>query len=398
MISNKLKFCIWNIHGYKSRQIGNKLHSDDFLNTIKDEDVIGLSETHIHDEIVEYLSIPGFKRISHKKQKKNLKSNTAPGGIAIFVKENLSKFFSGENTDNEDTIWVKIKKDISGGNNDIFIGTHYVSPTKASADKTAKLMEDISAFQAKGHVLINGDFNARTGNIDDTISQDKYDGDLGIENDETPPKRNSQDKKLNKRGEDMLDMCKSLELYIANGRKLGDPFGSYTCLKWNGNSVVDYLLTSHEIFDQVPTFKVGQFQPMLSDHCPLFYTLEINNNLRELNKEDPLKNAPNQFSWSNNGVEEFLANLKAPENEEKLTTIFNSDFTNPNNVVDSLSTLLTDVAEKSNIKKVPSSKLNSNKDPPWFEACSNLKKDIISQGKKIKKEPKNENHKKVYHS
>ena len=76
----------------------------------------------------------------------------------------------------------------------------------------------------------------------------------------------------------MLDMCKSLGLYIANGRKLGDPFGSYTYLKWNGNSVVDYLLTSHEIFDQISTFKVGQYQSMLSDHCPLLYTLEIKNN------------------------------------------------------------------------------------------------------------------------
>ena len=110
MISNKLKFCIWNIHGYKSRQFGNKFHCEDFLKTIKDQDFIGLTETHIHDEILEHLSIPGFTRISYKNGKKNLKSNTAPGGIAVFVKENLAKLFTGENSDNEDTIWVNKKK------------------------------------------------------------------------------------------------------------------------------------------------------------------------------------------------------------------------------------------------------------------------------------------------
>ena len=83
--------------------------------------------------------------------------------------------------------------------------------------------------------------------------------------------RNSQDKVVNKRGEDLLDLYKSLDLRIPNGRNIGDPFGNYTCLKWNGNSVVDYLLTSKGIFDQVPTFKVETFHPMLSDHCPLFY-------------------------------------------------------------------------------------------------------------------------------
>ena len=139
---------------------------------------------------------------------------------------------------------MKIKKEVSKGDHDIYVGTHYVSPTSAAADKTAKLVESVSAFQAKGYVLINGDFNARTGNQNDTISQDKFDTDFDIEIEGNNSKRNSQDKIVNKRGEEILDMCKSQNLYIANGRKIGDPFGSYTCLKWNGNSVVDYLLSS----------------------------------------------------------------------------------------------------------------------------------------------------------
>ena len=186
MISNKLNFCTWNIHGYKSRQIGNKLHSEDFLNSVKDKVFIGITETHIHDEILEQLSIPGYKRIGFKNQKKNFKSNTAPGGIAVFVKEHLSKLFSSVNINDEDTIWVKIKKEESGVGDDVFIGTTYISPSKSSADKIAKLMESVSSLAAKGHILINGDFNARTGNLSDIISQDKFDSEFGIEFHEPP--------------------------------------------------------------------------------------------------------------------------------------------------------------------------------------------------------------------
>ena len=42
----------------------------------------------------------------------------------------------------------------------------------AVADKTAKLMDSIASFQSKGAVLINGDFNARIGSQNDTISPD----------------------------------------------------------------------------------------------------------------------------------------------------------------------------------------------------------------------------------
>ena len=218
------------------------------------------------------------------------------------MKDHLSNLFSEVYSDQEDTDWMKIKKERARVDRDVYIGTHYVSPMAAVADKTAKLMDSIASFQSKGAVLINGNFNARIGSQNDTVSPDKFDIELGIEIDGNDPERNSQDKITNKRGEELLDMCKSLDLFIANGGKTGDRFGNYTCLKWNGNSVVDYLLVSKNIFEQVPIFKVGQFQPMLSDHCPLFYSLEIPKNLKDIREGTPLKNAPRNFLWSDKGI------------------------------------------------------------------------------------------------
>ena len=130
MISKKLKFCYWNIHGYMSRQVGIKLRDPDFLKNISEVDFIGLGETHVHDEILEHLNIIGFKRIGYKNRKKNLKSKTASGGIALFIKEDIAYLFSHVKTDNEDTIWAKIKKEHTGIGKDIFIGTCYFSPEK----------------------------------------------------------------------------------------------------------------------------------------------------------------------------------------------------------------------------------------------------------------------------
>ena len=65
-----LEFCSWNIHGLQSRQLGSKFLDPEFLNIIKNVDFLGLTETHIHGEILEDLNIPGFIRISYKNRKK----------------------------------------------------------------------------------------------------------------------------------------------------------------------------------------------------------------------------------------------------------------------------------------------------------------------------------------
>lgn len=65
-----IKISCWNIQGFKSRILGNKLNDPDFLNEINDSDVIGVLETHIFNEILEKLDIAGFTRIKYKNRKK----------------------------------------------------------------------------------------------------------------------------------------------------------------------------------------------------------------------------------------------------------------------------------------------------------------------------------------
>ena len=184
-------------------------------------------------------------------------------------------------------------------------------------------------------------------------------------------------------------MCKSLDLNIVNGRKTGDLFGKYTCLKWNGNSVVDYLLTSSSIFQNVSSFKVGQFLPWLSDHCPIYFTLEIRKKVEtaSITPKLPPAKAPKQYVWSTVSRQKFLEMIKTDEFQVKWERSIELDHSDPNNVVNHITETLISAADRTKIKSVNK---KGQRDPPWFDRpCQELKEDIKLLGKKIKCDPKN---------
>ena len=81
---------------------------------------------------------------------------------------------------------MKIRKELCGEKEDIFVGSFYVSPEGKKSDKKTdffvSMNKELNTFRHKGVVLVQGDLNARTGNEIDFISGDKSDDILGIEN------------------------------------------------------------------------------------------------------------------------------------------------------------------------------------------------------------------------
>ena len=105
-----MKISSWNLNGYKSRHFGSKLLH---------EDVLGLTETHIHKEILAELHIPGYVRIAYKNEIKSGKKGH--GGIAVFIKEHLVNKVTPIQTEREYSIWVKVKKELFRGQDDLFL-------------------------------------------------------------------------------------------------------------------------------------------------------------------------------------------------------------------------------------------------------------------------------------
>ena len=159
-----MKISSWNLNGYKSRHFGSKFLNEDFLNEIENSDIVCLSETHIHKEILTELHIPGYNRITYKNEIKT--GRKGHGGIAIFAKEHLSNKVTPVQSNREFSIWVKIKKELSRNQDDIYLACVYMNPHKNNKDDAKKfevLQDEVMQFQQKGRIIFTGDLNARTG-------------------------------------------------------------------------------------------------------------------------------------------------------------------------------------------------------------------------------------------
>ena len=77
---NSVGLCYWNMHGYKSKCMGNKLHDSEFLNSLVGKDILGLGELHAEDT----LSIPGFINKKQKIRDKNFSGPKIAGGDSPF--------------------------------------------------------------------------------------------------------------------------------------------------------------------------------------------------------------------------------------------------------------------------------------------------------------------------
>ena len=258
-----------------------------------------------------------------------MKSHTASGGVAVFIKDNFTKYFSEVRTDDQNTIWLKMKKELVGGEEDIFLGTTYLSPTaakhtRATSDKTDIFFKNCALFNQKGKVLIQGDLNAHTNTESDTIKPDKFDELLGIKHNPTLPERNSQDKKsIDDRGKELLEFCKSNDFNIINGRKIGDTLGQNTCYQWNGTSLVDYVISSYHLYNQIDYFQVGKFIPWISDHCPLHYSLKTETKINLKKRTPKLVKIPNQYFWDTGCKEKLMREFSSETSKIYFDRILN---------------------------------------------------------------------------
>ena len=209
----------WNINGHRSKYLGDKLQDKEFLSIISNCDIIGLGEIHSEGNV----DIEGYKRVKQKIRDKTFRGPKIAGGIGVFVRNEISHLVELVPNTCEDSIWIKIKGD------EIYVGTYYVSPSNSNtnSDFLNSINDEICKFSNKGIAVIQGDLNARTGTENDylDITYDDEDDPLGKEaGGNKPGRRNSEDKKLNVRGKELLDVCKLNNFIIANGRKPGDIF------------------------------------------------------------------------------------------------------------------------------------------------------------------------------
>ena len=147
-------------------------------------------------------------------------------------------------------------------------------------------------------IFLAGDLNARTGGLN--FIPEHNDWEDKTKQSECKIQRSSRDSIINTRGHKFLDFISSCNLSILNGCTLGDVFGEFICMRYNGNSVVDYMATSPRLRNTVQSFEVGELTKSLSDHRPIC-TFNIKSNI--VNAHDLLgkhDNAPLNINWVHN--------------------------------------------------------------------------------------------------
>ena len=212
-----------------------------------------------------------------------------------------------------------------------------------------------------------GDLNARTGVLSDFLDmtndeQENNNGEECISLDSLGFKnmRSSVDKYVNNYGKGLLDLCKSLDMFIVNGRVGSDALiGKATC---KNVSVVDYAICTPNVLTCINDFVVNDFDPMLSDvHCAVCLTLCCENTDRSINSRthpetqlSSLKKGPTKPAWKPNLASDFKHSLNEVDISSILSEL-NSLGNEPrtqgaiNNVVDQVNSLFRDVAYELNM-------------------------------------------------
>ena len=258
--SNLLSINSWNVHGLLENYIlGSKLSNDEFLLYFNHCDLIVLTETWRSDRFI----LPGYEIFTNPSRKHhNKKNGRSSGGIALGFKTALKqgiKFISAH----ENFLWVKLDKHFFNIDQTIFLCAIYIPPWGSpyyNSDIFTDLEKDITKFSAEGLIMLIGDLNARTGSALDFVNSDHCIHVPGIN---LPQKHNlrrrkNYDSQINEHGKSLLEICKTWDMRIVNGRTSGDSFGRITCHSPKGISTVDYFIVSHEMLSLMGNFIVKE--------------------------------------------------------------------------------------------------------------------------------------------
>ena len=151
MTLNHLKCIYWNIHGITSKILGDKTEDPEFLKTISECDIIGLSELHTDKPI----SIPGFSVIKQRIRPKHHKGPKIGGGLAVLIKHNIAHKFQLIPKNNIDSIWIKTSK--TPQDKEVCLGFYYCSPEVTNTSNFFEMVNhEVDLYNNKENTFLGG--------------------------------------------------------------------------------------------------------------------------------------------------------------------------------------------------------------------------------------------------
>ena len=106
--------------------------------------------------------------------------------------------------------------------------------------------------------------------------------------------------------------------YIYYNRRVGEDkgVGQYTLVSSRGTSVVDYVLSTQDLFTNLCQFKVHESN-ILSDHCLLTFSFAFQMHDVGEATDDNFDQVSGRYAWNHEFMTEFLDSLKSAATTER---------------------------------------------------------------------------------
>ena len=397
-----------NVGGFKSKECFPEF----IANIVKKHDIISVSESKLSD--TDTVEIDGYTSFYKNRSKFKRRS----GGVLVLIK---NCYLPHVKIYEEDCCKNKIDKSII--ENYTFVNfalsknalifslddtilekqtlffSVYIEPENSQYfnrqvyDELQSVLSNLN-FES---VCLFGDFNSRSGNLNDLLPLNEHSDGLHLDIVESNLGiRVSKDKQTNNMGHELVSFCKACQLAICNGRAGRDTPGKLTC---KNASVVDYVIMSYNLFDNIYDFEVCDFNELFSDvHCAVLIQLhkankQASNSANEMSPNLTTNDNSNNYSvkWNPEVKDEFISNISNEDilalNVDLSTFLENPTALSRQLVTDitvRITSLLTTSATSQGMIKSKKTKLphfKPNKQPWYNTECKNKHK-LFSKARK----------------
>ncbi|MEW8548220.1 MAG: endonuclease/exonuclease/phosphatase family protein [Candidatus Thiodiazotropha sp.] len=371
----------WNIEG-----LLEKLKFHDIVAYLNQFDIFALSETWMQN-------IDNVESVFHEYEvyfcaaKKNKSYGRAMAGIIAFVRRRLCENIQRLCDDCDFAIFLQLNKKVLKRDKDILLCFAYLPPDSSPfyEDKDfrgiALLENQILELNTEGiSLMLLGDLNARTSDLPDFIQFENNVPELEefddiLFNNSHVPVRVSCDKTVNKFGRDLLNFCITYSLLIVNSRIGEDKdIGNFTFVSSNGNSVIDYIICSQDLFEEIKHFNIEQRTE--SAHFPLLLAFngpentDIDTHNTDKSDEDTVKT---KYIFNNETIEQFrdsLVSLLSENMVQNLCSMIDNHLIHINDILKEFQ----DILKTCSSGCLQNKRFSKCKQPKWFDAeCKTLK-------------------------
>ena len=104
-MSRHLRIGFWNLNGFNSNILGNKLKTNDFLSIINKHDIFALVETH-----ASYETEMNISKLKHFSKCSNQSINRSSERLSLFINQKLAKGVTHTQSENKNIIWCRLEE------------------------------------------------------------------------------------------------------------------------------------------------------------------------------------------------------------------------------------------------------------------------------------------------